>query len=82
MSRKLRFLPSGVAMVEVTCRTVQGRLLLSPPPHSRRAGEEEANARGDFRRVVGDGGEAGNGGADFSEVEAPAAEDGRSLARV
>jgi len=32
MSRKLRFIPDGGALVEVTCRTVQGRLLLTPSP--------------------------------------------------
>jgi hypothetical protein len=32
MSRKLRFIPDGGALVEVTCRTVQGRLLLVPSP--------------------------------------------------
>ena len=30
MSRHLRFIPDGGALVEVTCRTVQGRLLLAP----------------------------------------------------
>src|SRR6266545_3104796 len=30
MSRHLRFIPDGGALVEVTCRTVQGRLLLCP----------------------------------------------------
>lgn len=30
MSRKLRFIPEGGSLVEVTCRTVQGRLLLRP----------------------------------------------------
>ncbi len=30
MSRHLRFIPDGRALVEVTCRTVQGRLLLVP----------------------------------------------------
>jgi REP element-mobilizing transposase RayT len=30
MSRKLRFVPEGGALVEVTCRTIQGRLLLRP----------------------------------------------------
>jgi len=30
MSRHLRFIPEGGALVEVTCRTVQGRLLLCP----------------------------------------------------
>jgi hypothetical protein len=32
MSRRLRFVPPGGALVEVTCRTVQGRLLLRPSP--------------------------------------------------
>ncbi|HSL83226.1 MAG TPA: transposase [Thermoanaerobaculia bacterium] len=32
MGRPLRFLPDG-ALVEITCRTVQGRLLLRPSPH-------------------------------------------------
>ncbi|QQR74400.1 MAG: transposase [Holophagales bacterium] len=32
MARRLRYLPEG-SMVEVTCRTVQGRLLLRPSPH-------------------------------------------------
>jgi REP element-mobilizing transposase RayT len=30
MARRLRFVPPGGALVEVTCRTVQGRFLLSP----------------------------------------------------
>ena len=30
MARRLRFIPEGGALVEVTCRTVQGRFLLSP----------------------------------------------------
>ena len=30
MSRKLRFVPEGGALVEVTCRTIHGRLLLLP----------------------------------------------------
>jgi hypothetical protein len=30
MSRHLRFVPEGGALVEVTCRTIQGRLLLRP----------------------------------------------------
>jgi hypothetical protein len=30
MSRHLRFVPDGGALVEVTCRTIQGRLLLRP----------------------------------------------------
>ncbi|HBL26308.1 MAG TPA: hypothetical protein DD490_05670 [Acidobacteria bacterium] len=32
MSRQLRFIPGGGALVEVTCRTLQGRLLLCPSP--------------------------------------------------
>ena len=31
MARRLRFIPPG-SLVEVTCRTVQGRLLLRPSP--------------------------------------------------
>ena len=30
MSRKLRFVPEGGALVEVTCRTIHGRVLLRP----------------------------------------------------
>ena len=30
MARRLRFIPDGGALVEVTCRTVQGRFLLKP----------------------------------------------------
>lgn len=30
MSRRLRFIPEGGALVEVTCRTIQGRFLLRP----------------------------------------------------
>ena len=30
MSRHLRFVPDGGALIEVTCRTIQGRLLLRP----------------------------------------------------
>jgi REP element-mobilizing transposase RayT len=30
MSRKLRYIPEGGALVEVTCRTLQGRFLLRP----------------------------------------------------
>ena len=30
MARRLRYVPSGGALVEITCRTVQGRLLLRP----------------------------------------------------
>jgi REP element-mobilizing transposase RayT len=30
MSRKLRFVPEGGSLVEVTCRTIQGRFLLRP----------------------------------------------------
>jgi hypothetical protein len=32
MGRKLRYIPEGGALVEVTCRTLQGRLLLRPSP--------------------------------------------------
>ncbi len=32
MSRRLRFIPEGGALAEVTCRTVQGRHLLRPSP--------------------------------------------------
>ena len=32
MARRLRFIPPGGALVEVTCRTIQGRLLLRPSP--------------------------------------------------
>src|SRR5436305_14294273 len=32
MARKLRYIPEGGALVEVTCRTLQGRLLLRPSP--------------------------------------------------
>jgi REP element-mobilizing transposase RayT len=32
MSRKLRFIPDGGSLVEVTCRTIQGRLLMRPSP--------------------------------------------------
>ena len=32
MSRKLRFIPDGGAVVEATSRTIQGRLLLRPSP--------------------------------------------------
>jgi REP element-mobilizing transposase RayT len=32
MSRRLRFIPEGGALVEVTCRTVHGRFLLLPRP--------------------------------------------------
>ncbi|HEY2291119.1 MAG TPA: transposase [Thermoanaerobaculia bacterium] len=32
MGRKLRYIPDGGALVEVTCRTLQGRLLLRPSP--------------------------------------------------
>jgi hypothetical protein len=32
MGRKLRYLPDGGALVEVTCRTLHGRLLLRPSP--------------------------------------------------
>lgn len=33
MPRRLRYVPSGGALVEVTCRTLQARLLLRPSPH-------------------------------------------------
>ena len=32
MGRKLRYIPDGGTLVEVTCRTLQGRLLLRPSP--------------------------------------------------
>lgn len=32
MARRLRYIPPGGALVEVTCRTLQGRLLLRPSP--------------------------------------------------
>lgn len=32
MPRRLRFIPEGGALVEVTCRTIQGRFLLNPSP--------------------------------------------------
>ena len=32
MGRKLRYVPDGGALVEVTCRTLHGRLLLRPSP--------------------------------------------------
>src|SRR3954453_16525169 len=32
MGRKLRYLPEGGGLVQVTCRTLQGRLLLRPDP--------------------------------------------------
>ena len=35
MARKLRFIPEGGALVEVTCRTVHGRLLLKPTEELR-----------------------------------------------
>jgi len=35
MPRKLRHIPEGGALVEVTCRTVQSRLLLTPRAHVR-----------------------------------------------
>ena len=35
MSRRLRFIPDGGALVEVTCRTLQGRFLLKPTPDLR-----------------------------------------------
>jgi putative transposase len=33
MSRRLRFIPEGGSLAEVTCRTVQGRHLLRPSLH-------------------------------------------------
>jgi len=35
MSRRLRFIPEGGALVEVTCRTIQGRFLLKPTTELR-----------------------------------------------
>ena len=35
MARRLRFIPHGGALVEVTCRTVQGRFLLKPTDELR-----------------------------------------------
>jgi REP element-mobilizing transposase RayT len=35
MARRLRFIPEGGALVEVTCRTVQGRFLLRPSDELR-----------------------------------------------
>src|SRR5215203_1404529 len=32
MSRRLRYIPEGGALVEVTCRTIQSRFLLRPSP--------------------------------------------------
>jgi REP element-mobilizing transposase RayT len=32
MARRLRYIPEGGALVEITCRTVQGRFLLRPSP--------------------------------------------------
>jgi hypothetical protein len=32
MSRRLRYIPEGGAVVEVTCRTIHSRFLLSPGP--------------------------------------------------
>jgi hypothetical protein len=32
MSRPLRFIPEGGSLVEITCRTDQGRYLLRPDP--------------------------------------------------
>ncbi|MEO8198506.1 MAG: hypothetical protein ABI689_17470, partial [Thermoanaerobaculia bacterium] len=32
MPRRLRYVPLGGALVEISCRTVQGRLLLRPSP--------------------------------------------------
>ena len=35
MSKRLRFIPEGGALVEVTCRTIQGRFLLKPSEELR-----------------------------------------------
>ena len=35
MGRRLRFIPSGGALVEITCRTIQGRFLLKPTDELR-----------------------------------------------
>jgi hypothetical protein len=35
MARRLRFIPDGGALVEVTCRTIQGRYLLKPSAEMR-----------------------------------------------
>lgn len=35
MARRLRFIPEGGALVEVTCRTIQGRFLLKPTDELR-----------------------------------------------
>lgn len=35
MGRRLRFIPEGGSLVEVTCRTLQGRFLLRPSPELR-----------------------------------------------
>jgi hypothetical protein len=32
MSRRLRYIPEGGAVVEVTCRTIHSRFLLRPSP--------------------------------------------------
>jgi len=32
MARRLRYIPPGGALVEITCRTIQGRMLLRPSP--------------------------------------------------
>jgi REP element-mobilizing transposase RayT len=36
MARRLRYIPEGGAMVEVTCRTIHGRFLLRPSPRLNR----------------------------------------------
>ena len=36
MPRRIRFIPKGGALVEVTTRTIQGRFLLKPSPELRR----------------------------------------------
>ena len=35
MVQKLRYIPEGGALVEVTCRTIHGRFLLTPSPELR-----------------------------------------------
>jgi hypothetical protein len=35
MARPLRYIQEGGTLVEVTCRTIQGRLLLQPSPELR-----------------------------------------------
>ncbi len=48
MSRRLRFIPEGGSLVEVTCRTVQGRHLLRP---SRQLNEVLAGVLGRAQRL-------------------------------